>query len=719
MNGSSPGKVHSISVAVNVGGGAACSLPQAKSTPSERPKSLYMGRSFDRTARWLRRISQPRAQPADAPAHKQLRCAAVELEERKTWTLARLAGLVTVGRIQGWIPEDRALPTTDAVRTDAVRTDAVRTRPTGDPITPMQRLARQLELSDPALDVLWLLACIEIEPSVARAAQLLVSPGMHELSAQMVERLVDADGDVLDRLSRLELIELVAERRVPHHRRPLRANDRVIDLVRGRVDLDRELEPLAELIEVSPRDPFDLRVPGELERAIAVGANVLAVACGIEGSGRATLLRHACTTAGRPVLEVRCSELSTDHALLRRQLRALARECRLHEALPLLRELGVADDRSSIVERELLRACEGPVLATARESCTWATSRPLLSLVVALPNEAARATMWRDALPEADPEVVAVCAGRYTIAPGMLARAADAVRAAADHTSPVTADDVRLALRVQLERRLANCARRIETRQTWNDLVLPVDQLDILIELIARVRHRRQVLETWGFGDKIGRGLGLSVLFSGPPGTGKTMIGGLVAGELGLDLYQVDLSKVVSKYIGETEKQLAAVFEAAESGHAILLFDEADSLFGKRTDVKSSNDRYANLEVNYLLQRIEAFSGICLLTTNHENAIDAAFLRRLALHVRIPLPDRDERELLWKAMMPERAERSADFDVSRLANEFVMSGGYIKNAVLRAAYFAADEQVPIAMTHLWRGARAEYEAMGKVAYQVA
>jgi SpoVK/Ycf46/Vps4 family AAA+-type ATPase len=227
------------------------------------------------------------------------------------------------------------------------------------------------------------------------------------------------------------------------------------------------------------------------------------------------------------------------------------------------------------------------------------------------------------------------------------------------------------------------------------------------------------VLEKWGFAEKVGKGVGLSTLLSGPPGTGKTMIAGLVARELGLDLYQVDLSRIVSKYIGETEKQLAALFEAAESGHAILLFDEADSLFAKRTEVKSSNDRYANLEVNYLLQRMESFSGITILTTNHETAIDQAFMRRLAFHIRVPMPDEKHRALIWRTIIPERAERADDLDFDALADEFVMSGGYIKNAALRAAFLAADEGQPITNAHLCRAAHAEYEAMGKVAYKPA
>ncbi len=240
------------------------------------------------------------------------------------------------------------------------------------------------------------------------------------------------------------------------------------------------------------------------------------------------------------------------------------------------------------------------------------------------------------------------------------------------------------------------------------------EQAQSIAELIARIRQRRTVYETWGFAAKVGKGLGVSALFSGPPGTGKTMVAALIAKELHLELYQVDLGKLVSKYIGETEKQLGELFDAAEAGHAILLFDEADSLFGKRTDVKSSNDRYANLETNYLLQRLETFTGICLLTSNHEANIDPAFQRRLSLHLRFEVPDEEERAKLWRAMLPDAAPVVANLDFAGLARRFEMSGGYIRNAALRAAFLAADEGSSISDAHLEHAARLEYEGMGKI-----
>jgi len=211
------------------------------------------------------------------------------------------------------------------------------------------------------------------------------------------------------------------------------------------------------------------------------------------------------------------------------------------------------------------------------------------------------------------------------------------------------------------------------------------------------------------------RGIGVAALFSGAPGTGKTMVAGLLARELDLELYQIDLSKVVSKWVGETEKQLAKIFEAADAGHALLLFDEADSLFAKRTEVKSAVDRYANLEVNYLLQRIETFGGVTIMTTNLDSSIDPALKRRLAAHVVFQLPEHNESMQLWKRMIVTNAPIAKPIDFDKLARSFeAMTGANIRNAVLTAAFTAASEGKPITQAHLERAARGEYRAMGRV-----
>jgi len=342
--------------------------------------------------------------------------------------------------------------------------------------------------------------------------------------------------------------------------------------------------------------------------------------------------------------------------------------------------------------------------------------RGLILADVPAPPESVRARLWQRWLGDvAEPAIPAWAAARYPITGGIILRSATAALARARaRGDAVTSDDIQAGVRSALDVKLSNLGIHVTWRQTWDDLVLPEDSIEEIKEFIARVRHKRVVYEDWGFARKVAKGLGLSALFSGPPGTGKTMVAGIIAEELGLDLYQVDLSRIVSKYVGETEKNLGSLFDAAEAGHALLLFDEADALFAKRTDVKSSVDRYANLEVNYLLQRMEQFSGISILTTNLESSIDEAFRRRLSFRIHFPLPEPDDRERLWRALIPDEAKLASDVDFAALAQRYAMSGGYIKNAVLRAAFMAAEERSAIAMRHLLRAANHEYAAMGKV-----
>jgi SpoVK/Ycf46/Vps4 family AAA+-type ATPase len=299
--------------------------------------------------------------------------------------------------------------------------------------------------------------------------------------------------------------------------------------------------------------------------------------------------------------------------------------------------------------------------------------------------------------------------------PGRIVRAAAAAReTAAAAEREVSLLDVTQAVSAEIAQKVTTLGTRIEATQPWDDLVLPPATLDAMREIVSRAHRRHQVLHDWGFERKLTKGLGLSALFSGPPGTGKTMVAGIIARELSLDLYQIDLSRVVSKYIGETEKNLAEVFDGADWGNVLLLFDEADALFSKRTDVKSSNDRFSNMEVNYLLSRLERFEGVAILTTNLATSIDPAFKRRFTFRVEFATPDAAERAVLWQRMLPPEADLDEWLDYQALADEYELTGGNIRNALLRAAFLAAGEQRGITMSHVVRAVALEYRDAGQI-----
>jgi hypothetical protein len=265
--------------------------------------------------------------------------------------------------------------------------------------------------------------------------------------------------------------------------------------------------------------------------------------------------------------------------------------------------------------------------------------------------------------------------------------------------------------RTAARRSLDELAGHVENRAAWADLVLPEPQTAILRQIAIHARQASRVNEEWGFAERYARGLGLSALFSGPSGTGKTMAAGVLARELDRDLYQIDLATVVSKYIGETEKHLRKIFDAAERSGAILLFDEADALFGKRSQVRDSHDRYANLEVSYLLQRMESYRGIAILTTNMQSALDPAFQRRLRFVVQFPFPDGPSRERIWRKVFPAAAPKEA-LDFEKLG-QLNVTGGSIRNIALLAAFLAADAETSIAMRHVLEAARTEYAKLDK------
>jgi len=376
----------------------------------------------------------------------------------------------------------------------------------------------------------------------------------------------------------------------------------------------------------------------------------------------------------------------------------------------------------------LLRGLEEqPGLAILGGNSPWEPAdvfraRPFVRVEFPRPAYHERIALWQAALegttPEGGEDELLALASKFRFSGGQIRDAAATARNLALWRGPdgdrVTTADLNTACRLQSNRKLEALARKITPHYAWGDIVLPADRLRQLREICNQVKYRARVYDEWGFDRKLSLGKGLNVLFTGPSGTGKTMAAEIMAGELGLDLYKIDLSTVVSKYIGETEKNLARVFEEAETSNAILFFDEADALFGKRSEVRDSHDRYANIETSYLLQRMEEYDGMAILATNLHKNMDEAFVRRMHFTVEFPFPDALNRERIWEKIWPAETPRDPGLDLDFMARRFEITGGSIRNIALAAAFLAADDGQVVNMGHLIRGTQREYRKMGKV-----
>jgi hypothetical protein len=333
------------------------------------------------------------------------------------------------------------------------------------------------------------------------------------------------------------------------------------------------------------------------------------------------------------------------------------------------------------------------------------------------PSFSEREQIWarRLANDQPDPTTMQALASTFRLSGGQIRDAVAMARAlAAWQGQPISAAHLYAACRAQSSGRLDTLAHKIGVTYTWDDIVLPDDQLTMLREICVQVRHRRTVLETWGFDKHLAMGKGVNVLFAGQSGTGKTMAAEIIAADLGLELYKVDLSGMVSKYIGETEKNLDKVFTAAREANAILFFDEADALFGKRSEVKDAHDRYANIEVGYLLQKMEEYDGIVILASNLRKNLDDAFVRRLHVAIDFPFPEEPDRRRIWRKVFPADAPLGPDVDLDHLAKQFKLAGGNIRNIALLSAYLAAEDGEVIGMNQIVRAIKREYQKLGKL-----
>jgi SpoVK/Ycf46/Vps4 family AAA+-type ATPase len=341
---------------------------------------------------------------------------------------------------------------------------------------------------------------------------------------------------------------------------------------------------------------------------------------------------------------------------------------------------------------------------------------PLFQLQFPLPGSAQRLRLWQQelqSLPIAGDVNIADLANQFAFSPEQIAVAVrTAHHRALWRRETIDQSDLLAASRVHSQHRLGTLATKIRPNATWDDVVLPDKTLRLLRQIANRLRHHATVFEEWGWANGTTRNQGLFALFQGKSGTGKTMSAEIIAHDLGLDLYQVDLSRMVSKYIGETEKNLDQVFTLASRSNAVLFFDEADALFGKRSEVRDSHDRYANMEISYLLQRMERYDGLVILATNLRNNMDDAFTRRIHFVVPFPFPDAASRQHIWRISFPANRPPGSDIDFEFLAANFPLTGGHIRNIVLQAAFLAVDEGESIRMQHLLQATRQEYEKLG-------
>jgi len=504
---------------------------------------------------------------------------------------------------------------------------------------------------------------------------------------------------------------------LPSHR--LLADPQVVDLVLGAERMDRRLTGWCRVLQPDPVElPWE--PPGLAEFAAAAvdalraGRGWYGYVSGPVGSGRSTAARALAGAAKIPLMEADLTAAPPDLAEL---LPVLFREAELFGAGVFLRHLDPEEPRWAGLLRWLPRTA-GLVLLSGTGPTGPAVlpgGMPLAVLTLDHPDRAGRAACWRRSLAAQEIELPAAelesLAGGFRLTPGQIEAAV--VIAAVAVSGTAGPDDLRAAAREQTGRELARLARRRRPRARWADLVLPEETLVQLRELCERAAGRARVLDDWGFGAKLSGGTGATALFLGPSGTGKTFAAEALAGELGLDLFQIDLAQVVSKYIGETEKNLDQVFRAAADANGVLFFDEAEALFAKRGEVKDAHDRYANIEVAYLLQKMEEYTGIAILATNLRHTLDEAFLRRLAFCVHFPFPDADSRERLWNGVWPAAIPLAPDLDFAALAAEFPLSGGNIKNVALAAAFGAAADGGVVTAGHLRHAVRREYQKLGR------
>ncbi len=528
--------------------------------------------------------------------------------------------------------------------------------------------------------------------------------------------------------------------------RTLKMDDRIVDFLLGFHSLDKRLDGHVRLVE--PEKDWSsvvlhedvkkklIRLSGQFFKKRDNESSSFYF-WGPYGAGKKLAAEAFCKETELPLIIVNTGELLKKETDFEKIISHLFREALLQPAAIYMEDFDIlySHEHNNVrYQRTILEAIdEYSILTFLSGRCPWhpstlstPTSLPPILVEFPVPSYPHRKRLWQMSLNRVDqirvsPQVdVEVLANKFRMTGGQIRDAFGEARNLALMRSPdgdgmkITTEDLYNSCRAQSNQKLSQMAKKMKPHYAWPDIVLPEDQLKQLKEIQNYVKYRHVVFHEWGFEQKLSLGKGLNVLFSGSSGTGKTMAADIIANELHLDYYKIDLSSVVSKYIGETEKNLAAVFREAETSNAILFFDEADALFGKRSEVKDAHDRYANIEIGYLLQKMEEYEGVVILATNMRNNLDEAFVRRMHFTVDFPFPDEDSRLRIWQNIFPDETPLDRNIDFDFLKKNFKITGGNIKNIALAAAFYAADDGKAVTMEHLVQAGKREFQKMGKL-----
>lgn len=591
------------------------------------------------------------------------------------------------------------------------------------PSTALSQLCQLFSLSPFERDLLLFCAGIELDTSFAALcaqSQPTVKHGSltFNLAGSVLEQCHWGAFTPDAPLRRWQLID-IGEGGTTLMTSPLRIDERILHFLMGISQLDNRLFGLVELVDrpdflVASHHNLVQEIVATWRQSTNEPLQPIVQICGGETTNKQAISAAACQRLDLSLYKLSSHAIPTNPQDLLPLLRLWEREAILSRSVLLLDwdEVQEADTGRNGAIALMIESVKSPLMVMSRDS-RFFPQRSVVTLDVNNPTPDEQLQLWHHALGEQAAHLngyIEDLVSQFNLSTTAIRAASTQAlgRSHEENSSPqsLISDHLWSICRVQARPRLDDLAQRIDQGESWQDLVLPDQQKQILREVAAHVRQRSKVYQQWGFAGKGGRGLGISALFSGISGTGKTMAAGVLAQELRLDLYRIDLSSIVSKYIGETEKNLRRVFDAAESGGVVLLFDEADSLFGKRSEVKDSHDRYANMEVSYLLQRMEVYRGLAILTTNLKEAIDPAFMRRIRFIVRFPFPEFGDRAKIWERIFPANTPTEG-LNYKKLA-KLNIAGGNIRNIAMNAAFIAADENQPVKMVHLLKAAQGEY-----------